>query len=103
MATRLGGSYYVDDNWTIRFGYLTEPTPVPENTYDPRLPDADATAISVGGGYDAGKWATNFAYMALSKADRTVNSDVPASAPTLYDGTYKTTISLISADFTYRF
>jgi len=103
MATRLGGSYSVDDNWTIRFGYLTEPTPVIESTYDPRLPDADATAISVGGGYDAGKWATNFAYMAVSKEDRTVDSDVPASIPTLYDGTYKTTISLISADFTYRF
>ncbi len=103
MAIRLGGSYYVDNNWTIRFGYLTEPSPVPENTYDPRLPDADATAISVGAGYDAGSWATNFAYMALSKDDRTVNSDVPASAPTLYDGTYKTSVNLFSADVTFRF
>ncbi len=103
MATRLGGSYYVDNNWTIRFGYLTEPTPVIESTFDPRLPDADATAISVGAGYDAGSWATNFAYMAVSKDDRTVNSDEPASIPTLYDGVYKTKISLISADVIFRF
>jgi len=103
MALRLGGSYYVDNNWTIRFGYLTEPTPVIESTFDPRLPDADATAISVGAGYDAGSWATNFAYMALSKDDRVVDSDVPASLPTLYDGTYKTSVNLFSADVTFRF
>jgi len=103
MATRLGGSYYVDDNWTIRFGYLTEPTPVIEGTFDPRLPDADATAISVGAGYDAGSWATNFAYMAVSKDDRDVDSDEPSALPTLYDGVYKTKISLISADVTFRF
>ncbi len=103
MAWRLGGSYYVDDNWTIRFGYLAEPTPVIESTFDPRLPDADATAISVGGGYDAGSWAINGAYMALTKDDRTVDSDVPSTLPTLYDGAYKTTISLLSADITFRF
>lgn len=108
MATRLGGSYYVDDNWTIRFGYLTEPSPVPESTYDPRLPDADATAISVGAGYDAGSWAVNFAYMALSKDDRNVKSDVLAALAgfgldTIYDGKYKTSVSLLSADVTFRF
>ncbi|MFV1956404.1 MAG: OmpP1/FadL family transporter [bacterium] len=104
MATRLGGSYYVDNNWTVRVGYFTEPTPVPESTFDPRLPDADATAISVGAGYDAGSWATNFAYMAVSKDDRDVNSDEPNPLiDTIYDGVYKTSIRLISADVTFRF
>lgn len=103
-AIRVGGEYSVDENWTLRAGYLSEPSPVIEETYDPRLPDADATAIFVGGGYDEGKWAVNAAYMALNKDDRTVVSDEPgAPLATVYDGVYKSTVNIIAFDLIYRF
>lgn len=102
-AIRLGGSYKVDDNWTVRAGYLTEPTPVIEETFDPRLPDADATAIFLGGGYDTGQWAVNGAYMALTKDTRNVDSDEPAGLAFVYDGKYESTIGIIAFDLTYRF
>jgi long-chain fatty acid transport protein len=105
-AIRVGGQYKVNDDWTIRAGFHVEPTPVIEETFDPRLPDADATSITVGAGYDADSWAVNVAYMALSKDDRTVDSDEPDPNPplnVLYDGEYKSSISLLSVDVTLRF
>ena len=106
LAVRLGGEYSVNDNWKVRAGYLTEPSPVVENTFDPRLPDADATAFFLGGGYDVGTWAINGAYMALTKDDRTVDTDEPVPGTPLdvvYDGKYESTIDIIAFDFIYRF
>jgi len=104
LAIRIGGQYRINDNWTIRAGFHTEPTPVIEETFDPRLPDSDATSITVGVGYDADSWAVNVAYMALSKDDRDVDSDEPAAPiDDIFDGTYKSSIDLLSADVTFRF
>jgi len=104
-AIRIGGSYYLDENWTLRAGYLTEPSPLIEASYDPRLPDSDATAISVGFGYDKDNFAVNGAFMAVSKDDRVVDSDEPGApfGTSLYDGTYKASVNLFSADVTLRF
>ncbi len=103
VAIRIGGEYSIDDNWRVRAGYLTEPSPVIEETFDPRLPDADATAFFIGGGYDEGQWAINGAYMALTKDDRDVDTDEPNPAVPIYDGTYKSSIDIIALDFIYRF
>jgi len=103
LAVRIGGEYSVNDNWTVRAGYLTEPSPLPEETFDPRLPDADATALFLGGGYDAGQWAINGAYMALTKDDRNVDSDEIPGLDFVYDGKYEANIDIIAFDFTYRF
>jgi long-chain fatty acid transport protein len=103
VAIRVGGEYSISDNWKVRAGYLSEETPVIEETYDPRLPDADATAIFLGGGYDTGQWAINGAYMALTKDDRKVDTDEPNPAVPLYDGKYESDIAIIAFDFIYRF
>lgn len=103
LAIRVGGQYKLNDKWTLRAGFHIEPTPVDEETFDPRLPDSDATSITVGAGYDAGSYAINFAYMALSKDDRTVDSDEPAAIPTLYDGEYKSSVDLFAIDAIFRF
>lgn len=104
LAIRLGGQYKVNENWTLRAGFHTEPTPVIEETFDPRLPDADASSITVGAGYDADSYAINFAYMMLSKDDRTVDTDEPNPLlDTLFDGKYKNSVDLIAIDAVFRF
>ena len=100
LAIRVGGQYKLNDKWTLRAGFHTEPTPVIEETFDPRLPDSDATSITVGAGYDVGSYAINFAYMALSKDDRTVSG---SSMPPLFDGEYKSSVDLIAIDAIFRF
>ena len=106
LAVRIGGEYSVNENWTVRAGYLTEPSPVEEDTFDPRLPDADATAFFLGGGYDTGQWAINGAYMALTKDDRNVDTDEPTPGGPLdfvYDGKYEANVDIFALDFIYRF
>ena len=108
LAIRLGGSYYLNEKWTLRGGLLHEKTPVPEKTYDPRLPDADSTGVTLGFGYDTGKFALNAAYMALFKGSRTVDTDEPGIPPALgggvlYDGKYETFGNLLGVDVTFRF
>ncbi|MGD8353493.1 MAG: outer membrane protein transport protein [Pseudomonadota bacterium] len=102
-AIRIGGEYSIGEYWKVRAGYLSEPSPVIEETFDPRLPDADATAIFLGGGYDEGQWAVNGAYMMLTKDDRDVDTDEPNPAVPIYDGTYKSSIDILAFDFIYRF
>jgi long-chain fatty acid transport protein len=103
LAIRVGGQYKLNEKWTLRAGFHTEPTPVIEETFDPRLPDADATSITIGAGYDVGSYAINFAYMALSKDDRTVDTDEPSPLLPIFDGEYKSSVDLISVDAIFRF
>jgi len=100
LAIRGGASYYLNEKWTLRGGLLHEKTPVPEKTYDPRLPDADSTGVTLGFGYDTGKFALNAAYMALFKGSRDVTSDAGSG---LYDGKYETFGNLLGLDVMFRF
>jgi long-chain fatty acid transport protein len=102
-AIRVGGEYSVDESWTLRAGLLSEPTPVIDETFDPRLPDADATAIFVGAGYDTGAWAINGAFMALDKDDRNVVSNEPSPSLPIFNGEYKSKVTILAMDLTYRF
>ncbi|MCY1082657.1 OmpP1/FadL family transporter [Archangium lansingense] len=48
---RVGGEYKVTDALAVRAGFVYDPTPSPEDTLAPDLPDADRLKISVGAGY----------------------------------------------------
>lgn len=48
---RVGGEYMVTDALAVRAGFVYDPTPSPEETLTPDLPDADRLKISVGAGY----------------------------------------------------
>jgi len=66
IAYRVGGQYQYSDKWAFRAGILMEETPLPEETYDPRLPDGDRTGYSIGAGYEDGPWSVDFAYMLVN-------------------------------------
>lgn len=100
LAIRGGAAYALNERWTLRGGLLHEKTPVPEETYDPRLPDADSTGVTVGFGYDTDNFALNAAYMALFKGSRDVTSTQGSG---LYDGKYETFGSLLGVDVAFRF
>jgi len=100
LAIRGGAAYALNEKWTLRGGLLHEKTPVPEETYDPRLPDADSTGVTLGFGYDTGKFALNAAYMALFKGSRDVTSGAGGG---LYDGKYETFGNLLGVDVMFRF
>jgi long-chain fatty acid transport protein len=47
----LGAQYHGSDAWTYRAGVAMDPTPVPDATLGPRIPDGDRTVLSFGASY----------------------------------------------------
>ncbi len=109
IAYRLGVEVPINESWAVRGGILFEPMPVPQETYEPRLPDGDRSGFVVGGGYKSGKWTADLACMFLTLAEEDVDSDVLAPInypPTNFqqaDGTYEGSITLIGFDVGYAF
>jgi len=116
-AIRVGVEYTLSDTWALRGGFLTEPSPIPEETYDPRLPGGDRTGYVIGAGYESGKWTLDLAYMFVQLDKTTVDSDavaiadidvpsLPTIVPTAFqnvDGSYEGDITLIGVSVGYAF
>jgi long-chain fatty acid transport protein len=62
-SLRVGGEYGVTEAWAVRAGFAFEPTPSPEETQAPDLPDTDRVKLSVGGGYQVGSLRVDAAYL----------------------------------------
>lgn len=48
---RIGAEYAVSDSWHVRGGVLYDPTPSPDNTLTPDIPDSDRLNLAAGGSY----------------------------------------------------
>ncbi len=94
---RLGGEYTVNDNLTLRAGYIMDISPQPPSKTEPMLPDGDRNDFSIGGGYQiSDKLHVDLAYMLVLFNER----DAKNAA---FPGTYKSSANLISIDFGYQF
>jgi long-chain fatty acid transport protein len=90
----------------IRLGYVYDPTPIPDETIDTLLPDADRHDFSIGFGYGFENFTVDFAYMAIVLKERKVNSvlntDISGVQYRLR-GTYETLAHLAGLSLTYHF
>ncbi|QBG48415.1 hypothetical protein EGM51_13805 [Verrucomicrobia bacterium S94] len=66
----VGGSWQALDSLVVRAGYAYIPSPIPEDTITPLLPDADRHAISFGLGYTRGAHMIDLAYTFSIYEDR---------------------------------
>lgn len=103
VAYHVGGAYAYNDNLTLRAGYYFDPTPVPDKTFDPRLPDADRNLVALGFGYKASdNFTLDVAYSYLWTGSRSVNNDVGAEVMSSIDGDYKTTTHILGLSVGYQ-
>jgi long-chain fatty acid transport protein len=79
----LGGSWQALDSLVVRAGYAYLPSPVPDNTMSPLLPDTDRQALSIGLGYALGGHVFDIAYTFSLYSDRA--SPVGNQWPGTYD------------------
>jgi long-chain fatty acid transport protein len=70
MSYRLGLHYDLTEQASIFGGFYYDETPVPDDTLDPILPDADRYSFQIGAGYDFGTIQVQGAYMFLQFRDR---------------------------------
>src|SRR2546428_9429027 len=52
---RIGAEYAATDRLALRGGFFYDETPIPDNTFDPNIPNANLYAFTIGLGY---KWET---------------------------------------------
>ncbi|MGB2868483.1 MAG: outer membrane protein transport protein [Bacteroidota bacterium] len=94
---RVGVQYSIDDQLTVRGGYIFDSTPQPDKTAEPILPDADRNDFALGFTYKLSKdLAVDVAYLLVLFSDRTI----PASVNN-FPGTYKSSANLFGLNLTY--
>lgn len=93
LTYNLGTEYRLTEYSFLRGGFSYDATPIPSDTVGPLLPDGDRRWFSLGGGYDAGGWKTDFSYN-LIVFDREKANNVGAFSSTTPNNTangfYKT-------------
>jgi len=99
---RLGGEYKVNEELQLRAGYIRDITPQPTDKMEPMLPDADRNDLSIGAGYKINENLTvDASYLLVLFADRT--STYKPTTTTSFDGTYKSSVNLVSLNIGYQF
>ncbi len=79
----VGGSWAATESFVVRAGYAFIPSPIPDDTITPILPDADRHALSLGLGYTIGNHTLDAAYTFSIYDDRI--SPAGSIAPGAYD------------------
>ena len=101
-SCKFGGQYALNDRLDLRAGYSFDPTPVPDATVDPLLPDADRHSFAIGAGIHNNFASLDLAYMWVHFVDRAVHNQDPASLRG-ENGTFKSDAYLLAANVTMKF
>ncbi len=96
----LGGEYTVNEQWRVRAGIMYDPTPSPNNTITPDLPDFDRVNIGVGAGYRWYNFNFDLGYQLIILTHNNSTAAVPA--PLTSPATYNGTANIISFTVGYR-
>ena len=93
----VGGSCDITDALVVRAGYTYLPSPIPDDTVTPLLPDNDRHVVGLGLGYTVGMHTLDLSYAFSIYSDRT--SPPGSTSP----GTYEIDSSLASMSYSLSF
>ena len=108
FSVRFGVEKRLNDRWTLLGGFLFDQNPVPVESVDPVLPDADRWGVNLGFQFRSGPWTVDVAGLLLFFENRTVTPD-DCSTPEAfqacrhYYGTYKNFTTLVGVSIGYTF
>src|SRR5207244_12285645 len=106
---RLGAEYAATERIALRGGFFYDQTPIPDNTFDPTIPNADLYALTIGAGYKWQATSVDIAYLYgfyekratdASSIDPTITGGT--GGPTIF-GSFSTTAQVLMLSVTYRF
>lgn len=90
----VGGEYKVTDALALRLGFIYDPTPTPEDTLTPDLPDASRLNFTAGLGYSMSNLRADLGYQLVLLQDQRSTSE-------LLPGTYSGTAHVIGLTLGY--
>lgn len=102
----LGANYKLNDRLMLRGGVAFDQTPMDTAHRTPRLPDGDRTWVSVGARYMImPTTALDFGYTHIFIKDPTIvnRNDGSTAGNGLIDGTYSSSVNIISASLSHTF
>ena len=110
-AMRLGAIYAINEKTNLLLGYSFDETGQPDEYFSARVPDNERQLFSVGVTHDYGSWTLEASYMYVMLDDRTVNSTTPyvpgvtadANGTDAYNGTYESSVNLLSIGLSTKF
>jgi long-chain fatty acid transport protein len=102
LSFAIGGEYAATDSLRLRGGYFHHDSPIPDENWEPNLPDAPSHGLTAGLGYDINKSVTlDLGYGFMLFEHRTIdNSNGTATG---FNGRYKQIVNMASATLTYKF
>ena len=85
--------------WALRTGYQFLPSPIPDDTFSPVLPDADKHVVSVGLAHQVGPHSFQLSYAEAFSEQRVIaDNRNPA-----FNGSYRLSSHLLSVAYRYSF
>lgn len=103
FAINIGGTYRLDETFTLLAGYLYGWNPVPASTLDPSIPDSNTHLFCLGTDitYRNMTFAMSYAYQLQN--ERIKHNDVGSAVGGTANGTYNSDIHLLGLSASYRF
>ncbi|UCE65983.1 MAG: outer membrane protein transport protein [Candidatus Zixiibacteriota bacterium] len=103
----LGAEYKIADPLALRFGYYFDPSPIPDSTFSPIIPDlGDKNSFNIGAALTLGGVEISYNYEYLMFEDRNIATLSDVNGDGTYDnypGLYKTDLHASHLLITYRF
>jgi len=107
----VGANHHYNEQWTSRIGIAFDQGPVEDQYRTARIPDNDRTWLAFGGKYTvSGNSSIDVGYAHLFVKDSSISNNKGGAAGTantaLYGnlvGTYKNSVDILSAQYTYSF
>jgi long-chain fatty acid transport protein len=105
-AFRFGVNYAITEGIKLRAGYIYDMTPVPNDTFDPQVPDANRHIFTVGGDLKYKSFTLGIAYNYILQEGRDKSSDMTFNAvpaPLQADGRYNSSTQSLAFSAAYHF
>ncbi len=108
---RLGAEYAATDRLAVRGGYFYDETPIPDNTFDANIPNANLHGLTAGSGYTWDRATFDVAYLIGFYEKRAIdNSTLDPNnkggarglGPPAF-GSYSTTSHVLTVSVTFKF
>lgn len=102
----IGGEYKLNEALKARGGYVFHETPIPNESFEPSVPQGSRHGVFAGIGYSWGKKMdkiVDFASGIIIGEDRNVHNTVGDSVQGLIDGNYDSIAYVITVNFNYKF
>jgi len=99
----IGTNYKFNETWQARIGYFYFPNVIPEDNWEPRIPEGTRNGFAFGGSFSQSSFSLDFVYNFAHFAKRTVHNNVGADSLSSIDGEYSSTAHVISTNLTYYF